>query len=84
MTLDIEKLAREAEKIADDKTQSPGEFHPDWSDERNKAFAALVLEQAAQKCDETYYRNIGPSLGEVRYGVVTCADAIRAMKPKAE
>ena len=74
--MNIEELARQAEDMADAKTQSPGEFHPDWSDERNKAFAALVLEQAAQKCE-----NHPDGLNMIGGAFVICAEAIRAMKP---
>jgi hypothetical protein len=56
---------------------------PNWTIDTSdlERFAALVLEQAAQKCDE-----LGDPMDEVRptpfeLGSQQCAEAIRAMKP---
>ena len=49
-----------------------------------QAFAKLIrnatLEEAAVKCDELYYKNIGAAYGEVRYGIASCAKEIRSRK----
>lgn len=37
-------------------------------------------EACAQACDKVYHEHIGPEYGEVRYGIATCATAIRARK----
>lgn len=72
-------MAREADPFGDDgrlvslAMLTPGTL---------ERFAALVLEQAAQKCDQTYYQHIGAAFGETRFGIAACAKAIRAMKPK--
>lgn len=52
MKLDIEALGKEADELADAKCQSPGEFHPDWHDERDKALARLIVERCAVECDK--------------------------------
>jgi hypothetical protein len=39
-----------------------------------------TLEEAAVKCDEVYYKNIGEGYAEVRYGIASCAKEIRSMK----
>lgn len=47
-----------------------------------EAFAKLVAakerEACAAMCDSVYHQNIGPEFGEVRYGIASCAQAIRA------
>jgi hypothetical protein len=43
------------------------------------AYGRQCVEAAAAKCDEVYYKNIGPHHGEVRYGIAACAEAIRNM-----
>jgi hypothetical protein len=41
----IRKLAEQADKLADNQIQMPGEFHPDWSDIRDQKFAELIVRQ---------------------------------------
>jgi len=41
---------------------------------------SATLEEAAVKCDELYYKNIGAGYGEVRYGIASCAKELRGMK----
>lgn len=87
MTLDIEKLAREAG--ADGEFWLGGETPPTCFDSLPlfEKFAALVLEQAAQKCDSVAVPHlmVGTSPESAwEYGTIECADAIRAMKPKTE
>ena len=76
MTLDIEKLAREA---GIDQTISR---EPVWiaTQEDLERFAALVLEQAAQKC-EGFAVNADGYIDDD--WAAMCSEAIRAMKPKA-
>ena len=54
----------------------------DFADENLARFVALVAakerEACAQVCDSKYHQFIGPSFGEVRYGIAACAAAIRA------
>jgi len=41
----IRKLAEQADKLADNEIQMPGEYHPDWSDVRDQKFAELIVRQ---------------------------------------
>lgn len=43
----IRKLAEEADKLADNKIQMPGEYHPDWGDIRDQKFAELIVRECA-------------------------------------
>lgn len=80
--MNIEKLAREAgwTSMVIDNLQGT-EDH-----KRLQRLAALiraeVLEEAAAVCDGVYHQNIGPGYGEVRYGISSCAAAIRALKDR--
>ena len=41
----IKQLADEADDYTDNKTQMPGEYHPDWHDIRDEKFAQLIINQ---------------------------------------
>ena len=77
--IDIERLAREVGMSRD------GRLYLAYREDLQR-FAALVrnevLEEAAETCDGVYHQNIGPSHGEVRYGIAACSSAIRALKDK--
>ena len=78
--IDYIKLARQA---GIDVLEDESERASMWpaTPEGLAKFAELVLEEAGKTCDATYWRNLGPAYGEVRYGISACAEAIRAMKP---
>jgi hypothetical protein len=44
---DIIRFGEQADEVADRKIRMRGEFHPDWHEVRDEAFAALVI--AAQR-----------------------------------
>jgi hypothetical protein len=78
-TIDVERLAREAgigiESFADYKRSNP---HYIAKPEQMRAYAALVLEEAARVCEERAGRFIDDE-GLALRGV---AERIRALKPK--
>lgn len=78
--MNIEKLAREAGFVAYGEDCCEYRIPTPAFKDRMKRFADLVLEEAAKLCDGVYHQNIGPAHGEVRYGVASCAAAIRALK----
>jgi hypothetical protein len=43
----IRKLAEQADKLADNQIQMPGEYHPDWGDVRDQKFAELIVRECA-------------------------------------
>ena len=43
----IQQLAELADLYADEKTYSPGEYHPDWHQVRDQRFAELLVESIA-------------------------------------
>jgi hypothetical protein len=47
MNEQIRKLAEEADKLADNQIQMPGEYHPDWGDVRDQKFAQLIVQECA-------------------------------------
>ena len=54
---DIIRFGEQADEVADRKIRMRGEFHPDWHEVRDEAFAALVAaaerEACAKVCDDT-------------------------------
>ena len=51
--------------------------------EMRRAVAKAVKDEretCALECDKAYHEHIGSEYGEVRYGIATCATAIRARK----
>lgn len=46
----IQELAEQADEFADNKTQMPGEYHPDWHDIRDQKFAELVIKECVKAC----------------------------------
>jgi hypothetical protein len=79
MKLNIDELAREAELSAVSATPQPVKVGDGdkFLKLRDEFFARLIVERCAAECDSVYYQNIGPAHGEVRYGVASCAAAIR-------
>ena len=43
----IRKLAEQADKLADNQIQMPGEYHPDWGDVRDQKFAEMIVRECA-------------------------------------
>lgn len=54
MKLNIEELDDQAEKIADEKCQTPGEYHPDWHSVYAESLARLIVERCAQECESLF------------------------------
>lgn len=77
MSIDVIKLAEQADDYADAKIAQPGEYHPDWNKVRDERFAALVLEEA----EKNVARQIGLSPQSYHTATV-CIAAIRALKPQ--
>ncbi len=78
---DIIRFGEQADDAADRKLNMPGEYHPDWHQVRDEAFAALVAaherEACAQVCDK---RAADYRMGfEEKYEAQACAYDIRAM-----
>jgi len=44
----IRELAEQADEFADDKTQMPGEYHPDWHDIRDQKFLELIVRECVK------------------------------------
>jgi hypothetical protein len=43
----IRRLAEQADKLADNQIQMPGEYHPDWGDVRDQKFAEMIVRECA-------------------------------------
>jgi len=76
MTRDhIIRFGEQADEVADRKIRMRGEFHPQWHEVRDEAFAALVAaaerEACAKLCEEFDCEN--PYIGQGR----ACAFEIR-------
>jgi hypothetical protein len=41
----IKELAEQADELADNEIQMPGEYHPDWHTIRDKKFAELIVKE---------------------------------------
>ena len=41
----IRELAEQADELADNEIQMPGEYHPDWHTIRDKKFAELIVRE---------------------------------------
>jgi hypothetical protein len=48
----IKQLAEQADELADNEIQMPGEYHPDWHTIRDKKFAELIVRECAKVCDD--------------------------------
>lgn len=76
---DIIRFGEQADEVADRKIAMRGEYHPDWHQVRDEAFAALVAvherEACAKICEET---TASWSQHLYNEGCVDCAKAIRA------
>ena len=77
---DIIRFGEQADEAADRKIKMRGEYHPDWHQVRDEAFAALVAaherEACALVCDEYGNRDGHGGIGFM------CAEAIRARGEK--
>ena len=74
---DIIRFGEQADEVADRKLKMPGEYHPDWHQVRDEAFAALVAAQEREACAkvaELVAREIDDTNGTATY----IAKAIRA------
>ena len=47
---DIIRFGEQADEAADRKIKMRGEFHPDWHQVRDEAFAALVAAHEREQC----------------------------------
>jgi hypothetical protein len=45
----IKQLAEQADELADNEIQMPGEYHPDWHTIRDKKFAELIVKECIDK-----------------------------------
>ena len=55
----IKELSEQADTMADDYLQMPGEFHPDWHDVRDKFFVELIIRECAKAAGGVHgYRDI--------------------------
>lgn len=43
----IKELAEQADDLADEEIQMPGEYHPNWHEVRDKKFAELIVKECA-------------------------------------
>lgn len=81
-TDDILRMARDAGALSDNSHPTTETRYMRAKADAMLRFAALVAaaerEQCAKVCDAEYYQHLGPEYGEVRYGISTCAVAIRA------
>jgi len=48
----IKELSEQADTMADDYLQMPGEFHPDWHDVRDKFFVELIVKECITKAEQ--------------------------------
>jgi hypothetical protein len=75
---DIIRFGEQADEVADRKIRMRGEFHPDWHECRDEAFAALVAaaerEACAEECEIVWDSRAGLETGTA----FECAAAIRA------
>lgn len=49
----IKELAEQADEFADNKTQMPGEYHPDWHDIRDQKFAESIINEIELYIEES-------------------------------
>jgi hypothetical protein len=70
---DIIRFGEQADEVADRKIKMRGEYHPDWHQVRDEAFAALVAAAVAPVCGEC-----GKSAAEgwALYCVSCCEDSM--------
>ena len=70
---DIIRFGEQADEVADRKIKMRGEYHPDWHQVRDEAFAALVAAAVAPVCGEC-----GKSAAEgwALYCVECCEDSM--------
>jgi len=73
---DIIRFGEQADEVADRKIRMRGEFHPDWHEVRDEAFAAVVAAAEREACAQLCY-SYGPFDGTVSTEV-KLARAIRA------
>ena len=53
MNKKIQELADQADEFADNKTQMPGEYHPDWHDIRDQKFAESIINEIELYIEES-------------------------------
>jgi hypothetical protein len=73
---DIIRFGEQADEAADRKIKMRGEYHPDWQEVRDEAFAELVATAEREACAQLCY-SYGPFDGTVSTEV-KLARAIRA------
>jgi hypothetical protein len=73
---DIIRFGEQADETADRKIKMRGEYHADWHEVRDEAFAALVAAAEREACAQLCY-SYGPFDGTVSTEV-KLARAIRA------
>jgi len=61
----IRELAEQADEFADDKTQMPGEYHPDWHDIRDQKFLELIVRECVKVMyDNAIERKVPPDINQ--------------------
>ena len=79
---DIIRFGEQADEVADRKIRMRGEFHPEWHEVRDEAFAALVAAAERQACARIAYTYGGPKepmmVATYEAGWFNAAEAIAA------
>jgi hypothetical protein len=70
---DIIRFGEQADEVADRKIKMRGEYHPDWHEVRDEAFAKLV---AAAERDKCYQIAMSEAASGSLYGWPECAYCI--------
>jgi hypothetical protein len=84
----IRELADQADVLADNVIQTPGEYHPDYGRVWNEKFAELIVRECIEQCQREWYdlnntkpvenetaRDIGIRVGQ-KTGVLKCINQI--------
>jgi hypothetical protein len=79
---DIIRFGEQADEVADRKIRMRGEFHPDWHEVRDEAFAAVVAAAEREACARIANSYGGPKepmmVGQMEAGAYNTAEAIAA------
>ena len=57
---DIIRFGEQADEVADRKIKMRGEYHPDWHQVRDEAFAALVAAHEREVCERLVWNTFEP------------------------
>lgn len=78
---DIIRFGEQADEVADRKIKMRGEYHPDWHQVRDEAFAALVAAHERDACEKLVWNTFEPDDEYVSHREAI-AKAIRARGEK--